>query len=121
MNAFPVLLCIKFPRCAGVAAGAATAGVAAAAQLPKGLGSLVMQTFALRGLPVYVPLTVPSVSVAVDCPGELTSPLTCSTLRCPRTTLCSTCSCANVTVLAAYECMPAKMNDHTVSPCLTQG
>ena len=55
---------------AGVAAGAATAGVAAAAQLPKGLRSLVMQTFALRGLPVYVPLTVPSVSVAVDCPGE---------------------------------------------------
>ena len=50
--------------------GAATAGVAAAAQLPKGLRSLVMQTFALRGLPVYVPLTVPSVSVAVDCPGE---------------------------------------------------
>ena len=62
--------------CAGVAAGAATAGAAAAAQLPKGLGSLVMQTFALRGLPVYVPLTVPSVSVAVDCPGKRGSPFT---------------------------------------------
>ena len=45
----------------------------AAAQHPGGLRRLVMQTFALRGMPVYVPLTVPCVSVAMDCPGALPS------------------------------------------------
>ena len=68
------------PWLAGVAAGAATAGVSAAAQLPKGLRSLVMQTFALRGLPVYVPLAVPATSVAVDCPGEQYEPRICTLL-----------------------------------------
>lgn len=44
-------------------------GVRAAVQLPKGIRSLAMQTFALCGLPVYVPLTIPCVSVALTCPG----------------------------------------------------
>ena len=43
--------------------------VRAAVQVPKGVRSLVMQTFAVCGLPVYVPLTIPCVSVALTCPG----------------------------------------------------
>lgn len=57
--------------CAGLRQGAKRGGPSSAAQLPKGMRSLATQTFALRGMPVYVPLTIPTLAVAMSCPGTV--------------------------------------------------